>query len=193
MHYMFLSIFFISEPGPPSKLRFPTVTQSVVVVNWAPPEMTGGNITLYRVSYKLRDDGKSRLVIRPSLTASKRSDSIPNLSSNKFYIFEVQAHTSVGWGEKASAEIFTSRGNTSENFSASQIFWCFETIRDDPYWACGKNSLELIELSSIDKARLVKVSSCSNAGSMRDDPYWTSRKNRFELIQLSNTNKLSFV
>ncbi len=37
-----------------------------------------------------------------------------------------------------------------------------------------KNSLELIELSSINKVSLVQVFSCSNTGSIRDDPYWTS-------------------
>jgi hypothetical protein len=41
------------------------------------------------------------------------------------------------------------------------------------------NSLELIELSSINKVSLVQVSSCSNTGSIRDDPYWTSRKEQF--------------
>ena len=30
------------------------------------------------------------------------------------------------------------------------------SIRDDPYWTSGKNSLELIELSSINKVSLVK-------------------------------------
>ena len=45
-----------------------------------------------------------------------------------------------------------------------------------------KNSLELIELSSINKVGLVEVSSCSNTGSIKDDPYWTSRKNSLELI-----------
>ena len=45
-----------------------------------------------------------------------------------------------------------------------------------------KNSLELIELSSINKVGLVEVSSCSNTGSVKDDPYWTSRKNSLELI-----------
>ena len=29
------------------------------------------------------------------------------------------------------------------------------SIRDDPYWTSGKNSLELIELSSINKVSLV--------------------------------------
>jgi len=96
------------EPGPPSKLRFPTITASVVVVTWAPPEMTGGNITQYRVSYKRRDDGNAREIIRPSLDATKRSDSINKLSAQTFYVFEVQAYTVKGWGEKASAEIFTS-------------------------------------------------------------------------------------
>ena len=37
-----------------------------------------------------------------------------------------------------------------------------------------ENSLELIELSSINKvSQLVLVSSCSNTGSIRDVPYWT--------------------
>ena len=35
------------------------------------------------------------------------------------------------------------------------------SIRDDPYWISRKNTLELIELCSINKVSLVKVSSCS--------------------------------
>ncbi len=30
-----------------------------------------------------------------------------------------------------------------------------ETMRDDPYWTSGKNSLELLEISSINKVNLV--------------------------------------
>ena len=56
-----------------------------------------------------------------------------------------------------------------------------------------KNSLELIELSSIKKISLVLVSSCSDTGSIRDDPYWISRKNSLESIELSSTNKVSLV
>ena len=67
------------------------------------------------------------------------------------------------------------------------------SIRDDPYWTSRKNSLELIELSSINKVSLVYVSSCSNTGSIRDDPYWTSRKNSLELIEVSSINKVSLV
>ena len=66
-------------------------------------------------------------------------------------------------------------------------------LRDDPYWTSRKNSLELIELSNTSKVSLVKVSSCSNTGSIMDDPYWTSRENSLELIQLSSTNKVSLV
>jgi hypothetical protein len=57
-------------------------------------------------------------------------------------------------------------------------------IRDftSPYSICLKNSLELIELSSINKVSLVYVSFCRNTGSIRDDPYWTSRENSLELI-----------
>ena len=67
------------------------------------------------------------------------------------------------------------------------------SIRDNPYWTSRKNSLELIELSSINKVSLVQVSSCSNTGSIRDDPYWTSRKNsldfKFGLVQVSSGTK----
>ena len=61
----------------------------------------------------------------------------------------------------------------------------------------GRNSLELIQLSSINIVSLVlvQVSSCSNTGSIRDDPYWTSRENSLELIELSSINivRLIFV
>ena len=53
-----------------------------------------------------------------------------------------------------------------------------------------------LELSSINKVSLVRVSSCSDTGSIRDDPYWTSRKNSLhslELIELSSINKVSLV
>ena len=106
------SLSFI-EPGPPSKLRFPTITASVVMVTWAPPEMTGGNITQYRVSYRQRDDGNPKEIIRPSLDASKHSDTIISLSPQKYYIFAVQAYTAKGWGEKASAEIYTSEDGSA--------------------------------------------------------------------------------
>ena len=45
----------------------------------------------------------------------------------------------------------------------------------------------------INKVSLVKVSFCSNIGSIRDDPYWTSRKNSLELIKLFSMNKVSLV
>ena len=62
-------------------------------------------------------------------------------------------------------------------------------------WTSRKNSLELIELSSINKVSLVKVSSCGNTGSTRDYPYWASRKNSLELIELHpcSINKVSLV
>ena len=66
-------------------------------------------------------------------------------------------------------------------------------MRDDPYWTSRKNSLELIELSSINKVGLISVSFCGNTGSIRDDPYWTFKKNSLELIELSSINKGSLV
>ena len=45
-------------------------------------------------------------------------------------------------------------------------------MRDDPYLSPRKNSLELIELSSINKVSVVQVSVGNN-------PYWTSREEQF--------------
>ena len=54
-----------------------------------------------------------------------------------------------------------------------------------------ENSLELIELSSINKVSLGFL--LYNTGSIRDDPYWTSMENSLELIELSSINKVSLV
>jgi hypothetical protein len=82
---------------------------------------------------------------------------------------------------------------TLSNTACFSVSSCGNTgsIRDDPYWTSTKNSLELIELSSINKVH--SVSFCSNTGSIRYDPYWTSRKNSLELIELSSINKVSLV
>ena len=56
-------------------------------------------------------------------------------------------------------------------------------MRDDPYWTSRENSVEMIELSSINKVSLVWVSSYSNIGSMRYDYYWTSRESTLELVE----------
>ncbi len=56
-------------------------------------------------------------------------------------------------------------------------------MRDDPYWTSRENSVEMIELSSINKVSLVCVSSYSNIGSMRYDYYWTSRESTLELVE----------
>ena len=64
------------------------------------------------------------------------------------------------------------------------------SIRDNSHWTSRKNSLELVELSSINKVSLVWVSSCSNTGSIRDNSYWTSRENSLELMELSSVDKV---
>ena len=82
-----------------------------------------------------------------------------------------------------------------ENINTLSLHGCGHSIviRDVLYWTAGKNSFELIELSSINIVSLVQVSSCSNTGSIRDDAYWTSRTNRLELIELFSINKVGLV
>jgi hypothetical protein len=66
---------------------------------------------------------------------------------------------------------------------------CNGSIRDDPYWISKENSLELIELSSINKVSLVSVSSCSNTGSIRDDPYTGSLGRTVSSVSVSSCMK----
>ena len=95
-------------------------------MTWGAPELTGGNITQYRVRYKLRDDSSALLITRPTLAARRRSETVTNLALNKFYIFGVQAFTAVGWGEEASAEIFTSLKRNLGQFSLLNISHHYE-------------------------------------------------------------------
>ena len=47
-------------------------------------------------------------------------------------------------------------------------------MRDDPYWTSRKSSFKLIEkkcIKCIKNVSLVRVSFCSNTGSIRNDPY----------------------
>ena len=84
--------------------------------------------------------------------------------------------------ENASPMLPSEKGNSS-GFNLQSYYF-----RDS-----RKNSLELIELSSINEVSLVWVSSCSSTGSIGDDPYWTSRKNSLELIERSTINEVSLV
>ena len=45
------------------------------------------------------------------------------------------------------------------------------SIIDDPYWNTKKNSLELIEILSVNKVSLVLVSSSGNVESIKDESY----------------------
>ena len=57
----------------------------------------------------------------------------------------------------------------------------------------GRTVSEMIELSSVNKVSLVKVSSYGNTESIRDDLYGTSRENSLEQIELSSINELNLV
>ena len=61
-------------------------------------------------------------------------------------------------------------------------------MRVDLCWSSRKNSLELMELCSINKVSLVLVFFCSNTGSMREDPYWIFGK--IGLIQSLGTHAM---
>lgn len=58
---------------------------------------------------------------------------------------------------------------------------------DGPYWTGRKSSLDLIDLSSVNKDSLVQVFSCSNTGSISDESRRTCRRNSLERIELLST------
>ena len=81
-----------------------------------------------------------------------------------------------------------------EKFPSYGIYSCSNTgsIRDDPYWTSKANSLELIELSSLNivASVLVQISPFRKTAwnKKRYDSYWTSRENSLKLVELSNVN-----
>ena len=89
--------------------------------------------------------------------------------------------------------MFGLRGIICASWKMSENGFPTSPVREEHRCSTKKNSLELIELSSIHKVSLVQVFSCSNTGSIRYDPYWTPRKNSLELIALSSINKVSLV
>jgi hypothetical protein len=74
------------------------------------------------------------------LEAIQREDAATAAVEEKLSKDEVTSATEVGQGKISPT--FSSATNTG-------------TIKDDPYWTSRKNSLELIELSSINKVSLV--------------------------------------
>jgi hypothetical protein len=59
-------------------------------------------------------------------------------------------------------------------------------------WTARKNSLELVELSSINKVSLVQVFFCCNTGSIRNLT-GSLGKNGLEVTELSNIHKVYLV
>ena len=119
-----LWFFSLLEPGPPSRLRFPAIDASLVTVSWDVPELTGGNITMYRVYYRLRDEVGAPLIRRPTVDSTRRTETVLGLSGDKYYVFEVRAHTAVGWGTPARAEVYTSRDGNKGVFPLLYFTWC---------------------------------------------------------------------
>ena len=59
-------------------------------------------------------------------------------------------------------------------------------MRDDPYWTSRKNSLELLEVSTINAVSIVSVSACSNTGSIRDRPPHQRERETMRYSPVSN-------
>ena len=59
------------------------------------------------------------------------------------------------------------------------------------YRTSMKNSLELLELSSVNKVMVWFPPVVTQV--QRNDPYWTSRENSLEFLELSNINEVSLV
>ena len=97
---------FQDVPGPPSNITFPDVTQTTARIQWDIPLEPNGEILAYRISYKMSDDD-SRRSITKEFTSTDRTHRFLELRPETYYIYELTAKTSEGWGKAAKLIVYT--------------------------------------------------------------------------------------
>lgn len=102
---------FQDVPGPPSNVTFPDVTLTTARIKWDLPEEPNGEILAYKVSYKMADEHDRKFVQRDFLSTD-RTYRFLDLRPETYYVYEVVAKTSEGWGKAAKLLVYTT--NTRE-------------------------------------------------------------------------------
>lgn len=102
---------FQDVPGPPSNVTFPDVTLTTARIKWDLPEEPNGEILAYRVSYRMSEERDHNAHQREFLSTD-RTYRFLDLRPETYYIYEVTAKTSEGWGKAATLVVYTT--NTRE-------------------------------------------------------------------------------
>jgi protein sidekick len=97
---------FQDVPGPPSNVTFPDVTHTTARIQWDIPLEPNGEILAYRISYKMSDEDFKRAISR-EFASTDRTHRFLDLRPETYYIFEVTAKTSEGWGKAAKLIVYT--------------------------------------------------------------------------------------
>lgn len=98
---------FEDFPGPPSSVYFPDVTETTARIVWSPPREPNGNLTGYKVAYGVRSDPQAFPIENNQLGINDRSYLVSSLVRQSYYVFNVTARTTLGWGEPAQVVVFT--------------------------------------------------------------------------------------
>ena len=93
------SSFFDSEPGPPSDVQVFAFAK-YILVTWQPPSEPNGIITNYRVGVETYTGSQPTEVVvkRDETGVDARRKLLENLVPETYYVVEIQAQTSKGWG-----------------------------------------------------------------------------------------------
>ncbi|XP_071796641.1 protein sidekick-2-like isoform X2 [Asterias amurensis] len=99
-----------SVPGPPTGILFPVVTDTSVMITWQSPMQPNGEIVGYRVSHL--EMGYPDSFSQVNEVGMDQDFTVSSLLPNMFYIFNVTAKTRLGWGEDATALVYTTNDRT---------------------------------------------------------------------------------
>ena len=112
-------------PGAPSNVSFPDVSFSMARVIWDVPSEPNGEILAYRITYFI--DSTMATNLSKEFLPTDRTYSVNNLEAEQFYMFEITARTSLGWGQSARALVYTTNSRdtpqppSAPHISPSQI------------------------------------------------------------------------
>lgn len=109
-------------PGKPQNLSNPTVSLTTARILWDPPENPNGDVIGYKVSYHLLTDS-SKEIGSHELHQNERTFKATNLKPDTHYVFTVSARTREGWGQQASAVVYTYDSELRANLPFFKESW----------------------------------------------------------------------
>ena len=95
---------FEDVPGPPSNMSFPDVSFTTARVIWDVPQDPNGQILKYRVTYREKHSSQN---FSEEFLPTDRTYRAVNLEPNRYYQFEINAQTNLGWGYAATGLVYT--------------------------------------------------------------------------------------